>query len=90
MVGCPLVSSAIAQRLRKSLFPPTLPIATLETPLTLRPRSDRNSQKAEGGVGTANPQDRRYKEYFHPGTYVWNEPEKREACDGGQLYGRPP
>eukprot|EP00440_Ansanella_granifera_P034831 gb/GFBE01037785.1/.p1 GENE.gb/GFBE01037785.1/~~gb/GFBE01037785.1/.p1 ORF type:complete len:356 (+),score=95.09 gb/GFBE01037785.1/:1-1068(+) len=24
-------------------------------------------------------QDRRYKEYRHPGTYVWNEAEKREA-----------
>jgi len=24
-------------------------------------------------------QDRRYKEYHHPGTYVWNEAEKREA-----------
>ncbi|CAE7687995.1 unnamed protein product [Symbiodinium sp. CCMP2456] len=24
-------------------------------------------------------QDRRYKEHFHPGTFVWNEAEKREA-----------
>ena len=24
-------------------------------------------------------QDRRYKEYHHPGTYVWNEAEKRYA-----------
>jgi hypothetical protein len=24
-------------------------------------------------------QDRRYKEYFHPGTYSWNEAEKRES-----------
>ena len=32
-------------------------------------------------VSSRTLQDRRYKEHFHPGTFVWNEAEKREALD---------
>ena len=28
-----------------------------------------------------NCQDRRYKEFYHPGTFVWHEAEKREALN---------
>lgn len=28
-----------------------------------------------------NCQDRRYKEFYHPGAFVWHEAEKREALN---------